>query len=164
LFGVLAGHILRMRRALPERITWLFVTGSLLLASGLICTAWLPINKKLWTDSFALFMAGLDFTVFAIFAWFIDGLGWHKPVKPFVIFGMNAIALYMTAEFVAKILSAVRVDAAGGPISLQKYIYRACFAPLASPPNASLLYSLVFVAVIYAAAYGLYRRGWFLRV
>ena len=58
---------------------WLFVTGSLLLAAGLICTAWLPINKKLWTDSFSLFMAGLDFIVFAIFAWFIDGLGWHKP-------------------------------------------------------------------------------------
>jgi predicted acyltransferase len=160
LFGVLAGQILRLRRELPERTTWLFVTGSFLLAAGLICSAWLPINKKLWTDSFALFMAGLDFTVFAIFAWFIDGLGWHKPARPLVIFGMNAIAVYMVSEFVAEILGVVRV----GPGSLQQYIYRAVFAPLASPPNASLLYSLAFVAVIYAVAYLLYRRGWFLRV
>ena len=43
-------------------------------------------------------------------------------------------------------------------------IYRTCFVPLASPANASLLYSLAFVAVIYAVAYFLYRRGWFLRV
>jgi predicted acyltransferase len=164
LFGVLAGQILRLRRGLAERTTWLFVAGSLLLAAGLICTAWLPINKKLWTDSFALFMAGLDFTVFAIFAWFIDGLGWRKPARPMVIFGMNAIALYMISEGLAELLDAVRVNGAGGKISLQAYIYRAWFAPLASPPNASLLYSLAFVAVVYAAAYGLYRRGWFLRV
>jgi predicted acyltransferase len=164
LFGVLAGQILRLRRGLAERTTWLFVAGSLLLAAGLICTAWLPINKKLWTDSFALFMAGLDFTVFAIFAWFIDGLGWRKPARPMVIFGMNAIALYMISEGLAELLGAVRVNGAGGETSLQAYIYRAWFAPLASPPNASLLYSLAFVAVIYAAAYGLYRRGWFLRV
>ncbi len=160
LFGVLAGRILRLRCGLPERTVWLFVTGSLLLAAGLICTAWLPINKKLWTDSFSLFMAGLDFIVFAIFAWFIDGLGWHRPARPFVIFGMNAIALYMISEGLAEFLDAVRV----GPISLQQQIYRACFVPLASPANASLLYSLAFVAVVYAAAYFLYRRGWFLRV
>jgi predicted acyltransferase len=164
LFGILAGQILRLRRPLAERTTWFFVAGSLLLASGLISTAWLPINKKLWTDSFALFMAGLDFIVFAIFAWFIDGLGWHKPAKPLVIFGMNAIALYMVSEGLAELLEAVRVNAAGGAISLQAYIYRACFVPLASPANASLLYSLAFVAVIYAVAYFLYRRGWFLRV
>jgi predicted acyltransferase len=164
LFGILAGRILRLRRPLAERTTWLFVTGSLLLASGLICTVWLPINKKLWTDSFALFMAGLDFIVFAIFAWFIDGLGWHKPARPLVVFGMNAIALYMVSEGLAEFLDAVRVNAAGGPVSLQAYIYRACFVPLASPANASLLYSLAFVAAIYAVAYFLYRRGWFLRV
>ena len=160
LFGILAGQILRLRRPLAERTTWLFVAGSLLLASGLICTAWLPINKKLWTDSFALFMAGLDFILFAIFAWFIDGLGWHKPARPLVVFGVNAIALYMVSEGLAELLDNVPV----GTLSLQAYIYRACFVPLASPANASLLYSLAFVAVIYAVAYLLYRRGWFLRV
>ncbi len=120
MFGVLAGQILRLRRELPERLVRLFVTGSLLLAAGLICTAWLPINKKLWTDSFSLFMAGLDFIVFAIFAWFIDDQGWRKPARPFVIFGMNAIALYMVSEGLAEFLDAVRV----GPLTLQQSIYR----------------------------------------
>jgi predicted acyltransferase len=160
LFGVLAGQILRLRRELPERLVRLFVTGNLLLAAGLICTAWLPINKKLWTDSFSLFMAGLDFIVFAIFAWFIDEQGWRKPARPFVIFGMNAIALYMVSEGLAEFLDAVRV----GPLTLQQSIYRGWFVPLASPANASLFYSLSFVAVIYLVAYFLYRRGWFLRV
>jgi predicted acyltransferase len=155
LLGVLAGHILRLRRTLAERTTWLFVAGSVLLLAGVICSAWLPINKKLWTDSFCLFMAGLDFTVFAIFLWFVDGQGWRRPVQPLVIFGMNSIVLYMASEGLAEFL-----DAAG----LQQPIYRTVFVPLASPANASLLYSHAFVAVIYVVAYFLYRRGWFLRV
>jgi predicted acyltransferase len=155
LFGVLAGHILRLRRTLAERTTWMFVAGSLLLASGLVCSGWLPINKKLWTDSFCLFMAGLDFTVFALFAWFIDGQGWRRPVKPLVIFGMNSIAVYMVSEGVAEFL-----DAAG----LQKPIYQTVFVPLASPANASLLYSLAFVAAMYLVAWFLHQRRWFLRV
>ena len=155
LFGVLAGHILRLRRTLAERTAWMFTAGSLLLAAGLICTAWLPINKKLWTDSFCLFMAGLDFTVFALFAWLIDGQGRRRAVAPLVIFGMNSIAIYMVSEGVAEFL-----DAAG----LQKPIYQRIFVPLASPANASLLYSLAFVAVMYLVAWLLHRRRWFLRV
>jgi predicted acyltransferase len=100
-------------------------------------------------------MAGLDFIVFAIFLWLIDGQGWRRPVQPLVIFGMNSIALYMASEGLAEALDAA---------SLQQPIYRTVFVPLASPANASLLYSLTFVAVIYLFAYFLYRRGWFLRV
>jgi len=164
LFGVLAGHLLRLRRSLPERMTWLFLAGNLLLAAGAICSYWLPINKKLWTDSFCLFMAGLDFVVFAMFAWLVDGLGWHKPVRPLVILGMNAIAVYMVAEFSAEAISSIRWNAASGHISLQHYLYRTLFAPLASPAIASLLYSLVFTGAMYLVAYAMHRKGWYLRV
>ena len=51
----------------------MFVAGNLLIAAGLIGNTWLPINKKLWSDSFSLFMAGLDFVMFAIFVWLVDG-------------------------------------------------------------------------------------------
>jgi len=43
-------------------------------------------------------------------------------------------------------------------------IYGAVFAPLASPANASLLYSLAFTAIMYVIAYAMYRRRWFIRV
>ena len=38
------------------------------------------------------------------------------------------------------------------------------FVPLASPANASLLYSLAFVAAMFVVACILHRRRWFLRV
>ena len=60
LFGILAGRMLQMKRELSEKALWMLFTGSILIAAGLIVNIWLPINKKLWTASFALFMAGAD--------------------------------------------------------------------------------------------------------
>ena len=80
----------------------------LLLALGLICDTWMPINKKLWTTSFSIFMAGLDFVMFAVFIWLVDRLGHKRPVRPFVILGMNAIAVYMASEMIDVILGSIR--------------------------------------------------------
>jgi predicted acyltransferase len=155
LFGVMAGHILRLRRDLAERTTWLFLAGTLLLAAGAICNHWMPINKKLWTTSFSLFMAGLDFLVFASAVWLVDGLGWRRPVRPFVVLGMNAIAVYMASELIEGSLISFGVK---GPL------YRAVFAPLPlSPYNASLLYALALTGLMFAIAYAMHRRGWILR-
>jgi len=156
LFGIMAGHILRLRRDLPERTVWLFVAGNLLIAAALICNHWMPINKKLWTTSFALFMAGLDFVMFAIAVWLVDARGWRRPVRPFVTLGMNAIAVYMASEFIEGILSTLH---------WREPLYRTVFAPaLASPYNASLLYALVYLSLMFAIAWVLHRKGWILRV
>jgi predicted acyltransferase len=164
LLGIMAGHVLRLRRTLAERSTWLFVAGSLLLTAGLICNTWFPINKKLWTPSFALFMAGLDFQIFAIFLWLVDGVGYKRVVKPLVILGINAIAVYLASEFLDEALSAVHWASGGHVVTLRTWLYDTLFAPLASPMNASLLFAIAYVLLMYLLAYGLYRRGWFLRI
>ncbi len=164
LFGIMAGHILRMKRDLAERTTWMFFAGSLLLAAGLICDIWMPINKKLWTSSFALFMAGLDFILLAISIWWIDGMGRQRVVKPLVVMGMNAIAVYMASELLDIALGSIHVQSGGSNISLHTWLYQNVFAPIASPANASLLYSLAYVGLMFLLAYGMYRRRWFVRV
>jgi predicted acyltransferase len=156
LFGIMAGHILRLRRELSERTTWLFLAGTLLLAAGLVCDHWMPINKKLWTSSFALFMAGLDFLMFATAVWLVDGLGWKRPVRPLVVLGMNAIAVYMASELVEGSLSTFHG---------KEPLYRAVFAPLPFSANIdSLLYALALLALMFAIAYALNRKGWIVRV
>ncbi|MGD0579399.1 MAG: DUF5009 domain-containing protein [Bryobacteraceae bacterium] len=164
LFGMMAGHLLRLPRDLSWRTMRLFFVGNALIALGLICDIWLPINKNLWTSSFSLFMAGLDFVLLAAFIYLIDELGYKRIVRPFVIIGMNAITIYMLSEFLAIALGAIHWHAAAGVVSLQSWLFAHCFAPLASPFNAALLWALAFVLLMYLAAYALYRRNWFIRV
>jgi predicted acyltransferase len=160
LFGILAGGILRSKNSLWERITLLFVPGNALIALALICNQWLPINKKLWTSSFSMFMAGLGFVMLAMFVYFVDLRGFERWLKPFIILGRNAIVVYMLSELLAEVLDDVIVRGA----SLHEWSYRSVFAPIASPENASLMWALSFTFLMFLAAYGLYKRNLIVRI
>ena len=155
LLGIMAGHVLRLKQTLAQRRTRLLIIGGFLIALGLIWNIWLPINKKLWTDSFATFMAGLDFIVLAAFIWLVDERGYTKLVKPFVIVGLNPITVYLASEFLAEALDST---------SAHDYLYSHFYAPIASPMNASLLWALSMVLVMYLLAWFMYARKWFVRV
>jgi predicted acyltransferase len=164
LFGILAGHVLRMKKTLPERTTIMFVAGNALIALGLICDIWLPINKKLWTSSFSLFMAGLDFVLLSFFVYFVDGQGYKRVAKPAVIMGMNAITIYMLSELLAGGMESIRWGTGAAATNLQKWLFATCFAPVASPYNAALLWAVVYTLLMYVAAYAMYKKQWFVRI
>jgi predicted acyltransferase len=155
LLGIMAGHVLRVKQTLTWRRRRLLVIGAFLIALGLVWNIWLPINKKLWTDSFATFMAGLDFAALALFIWIVDERGCQKAVLPLRIVGMNAITIYLASEFLAEFLDAS---------SLHRYTYAHWFAPFASPMNASLLWALAFTLLLYSLGHFMYRRQWFVRL
>jgi predicted acyltransferase len=155
LLGVLAGHILKLGWHINERTQRLIWIGAGLVASGLMLDTWMPINKKLWTPSFTLFMAGIDFMVFGAMLWAIDGRKWIAPFRPAIVMGMNAIAIYLTSEFLITILDITR---------WREAIYQSLFAPLASPVNASFLFALTYTLLHLGLAYVLHRRNWFLKV
>ncbi len=158
LFGILTGMLLRSSRTQSEKTVWLFVAGNALIAAGLVLDPFQPINKSLWTASFSLFMAGMASVGFAFFYWIVDVLGLRRWVRPFVIYGLNAIVVYAASGVLARLMGAIHV----GGESLKAVIFRNLFAPLASPLNASLLYALTDVLVLYAVAYVMYRRNWFI--
>ena len=140
------------------------MVGVLLIAAGLISNTWLPINKKLWTSSFALFVGGLDFVIFAIMVWWVDARGHVRFVKPLVIMGMNAITVYLVSELLETLLNAVHLSSGGHIVTLRDWLFDTLFAPLASPINASLLYAIAYTLLMYGIAYVMYRRRWFVRV
>lgn len=176
LFGILTGHLLRSPKSPETRTAWMFVVGNLLLFLGALMDLALPINKKLWTSSYAVFMAGMAMNCFAVSYWLVDVQGWRKWAKPFAVYGMNAITVFMLAGILGRILPAIKVTgSAGKPIGLQLYLYKTLYEPfaspetapflkfLASPRNASLLWALTYVLGLYLVAYVMYRRKWFLK-
>ena len=84
--------------------------------------------------------------------------------RALVIMGMNAIAVYMASELLDITLGSIHVTSGGSTINLHAWIYQNVFAPPASPANASLLYALAYVGLMFLLAYGMYRRRWFIRV
>jgi len=154
LFGMLAGHVLRARLTTLARMMWLLGGGGLLLVLGLALDPFQPINKNLWTNSYTLLAGGWASIVFGITYWICDvrklGGRWSLP---FVMLGMNAIAVYIFHGLLEDLaaLSGVRTSLFD------------VFARYLNTPNAALAYSLVHVAASLAFAAFLYRRRWFLK-
>jgi predicted acyltransferase len=165
LFGILTGHILRLRLQPADRTTRMFVLGASLMFAGSVMNWWLPINKNLWTSSYSVFMAGLAATVFAFCHWVVDVQNCRRWAKPFVVYGMNAITIFVLAGALARSLGLIRIAAAEGTrVSLSTWIFTHFYVPLAGPKNASLMYAITYVLLFWGIAYFLHRRKLFLKV
>ncbi len=165
LLGVLTGRILQARVAPAEKTAWIFIAGNTLMLAGAVMSLWLPVNKSLWTSSYAVLMAGLAANCFAFCYWVIDVKGWRRWTQPLVAYGMNAILIFVLAGLLAKTTILIKLTGADGkPVSLARVVFETAYLPLASPVNASLLYALTYVALFWGFGSLLYRRGWFVKI
>ena len=165
LFGILCGHLLRSALTVAEKATWMFTAGTALIFAGLLMDPWLPINKNLWTSSFAVFMAGMAFMIFGLCYWLIDGRGYRRWAKPFAIYGMNAITVYVMSGLLGDGMALIQWTGAGGkPVSLHLWVFNEVFLKLANPINASLLFAITHVLVLYLVALLMWRKKWFIRL
>ncbi len=165
LLGGLTGHWLLLPRSVPEKAIGMVTGGILLLAAGQILNNWLPINKGIWTSSFAIFTAGMALVCLAVFCWLMDVKGYRRPATPFQIFGMNAIAAYVLSELLSKSIRTIKVTQGDGTRTrLKTFIFDNLFAPLASSKLASLIFALTFVFLMFLVVWGMWRKRLFLKV
>ena len=159
LAGVLAGHWLRAAGNHRRAAAGLAAAGTLATAAGLVWGVWFPINKSLWTSSYALFTAGLALVALAACHWLIEVGGRRGWTPPFVAFGVNALALFFLSTLVARLLVVLKASVEGGrAVTFQTLVFERVFAPLASPENASLAYAVTTVLAWLAVMWVLYRK------
>jgi predicted acyltransferase len=164
LLGVLAGMWLGAAAPASGKAVRLVLVGVAGAAAGLLWDQVFPINKNLWTSSYAVFTAGAAAIVLGGLLWIIDARGWRAWTPPFVILGTNAITLFVVSGLLVKTLALIRVGRVdGGSVALSRYVYAAWYAPLAAPKTASLLYALTHLLVLFGLLAWLYRRRIFLK-
>ncbi len=156
LLGLQTGKWLRSARSLASKATGMAIAGVVLFLAGEFFNTWFPINKKLWTSSFVLVTAGLALLVLALSYWVLDIKRWRGFwTKPFLIFGMNAIAAYVCAAFMSHLLGATGAG---------EWLYGRLIQPYFNPANASLAFALVFVFFCWVPMWILYRKKIFLKI
>ena len=95
LLGVISGALLRSPRKQYEKVSLLFIAGLGCIIGGWLWNLFFPINKSLWTSSYVLFTGGLAMQFLALCYWLVDMKEYRRWAKPFVVFGVNAIALFV---------------------------------------------------------------------
>jgi predicted acyltransferase len=164
--GILCGHWLRQKKEDNDKVASMFFFGVVLVTIGWMWNFWFPINKSLWTSSYVVFTAGMALCFLGFCYWLIDIKGYRSWTKPFVIFGVNALALFVGSGLMARIMGLIRLQGAepGKDISLQGWIFNDVFLPFAEPINASLAYAICFILVWLFLMWLLYRKNIYIKV
>ena len=165
LLGVLAGERLRSAAPASRKIVELLAAGAAGAAAGLAWGAVFPVNKSLWTSSYAVLMSGLAAVALAASIAVIDVAGLRKWAAPFVWLGRNAIAAFLVSSLTAVALIAIRIPGPGGQSrSLWTAAYRTFFDRFADPRLGSLAFALAYLA-LWIGVFGLlYRKKVFVKV
>ena len=162
LAGVLAGHWLRAGRPEARVAAGLAAGGAVTAALGWLWGLSFPVNKPLWTSSYALLMAGLAALALAACYWVIEVRARRAWAAPFALLGVHALLLFFLSSLIAKLLIIIRVGA-GGP-RLHAWLFDHLFAPWAAPVNASLAYALAYVLLWWGLIRAIDRAGLRLRL
>ena len=166
LLGVLAGGWVAAGRSPKAVAAGLAVAGLAAAVLGAGWGLWFPINKALWTSSYALFTAGLAAVTLSGCYWLVEARGFRRWAWPFAWFGVNALALFFLSTLAAKVLLLVRV----GPEAtrLHAWLFERLFAPWAASLNTSLAsvslaWALAYVLIWWGAMWLMFRLGLRLR-
>jgi predicted acyltransferase len=169
LCGVLAGHWIRRVRDDYEKVAGMFAAGVVCVILGWAWNPWFPINKPLWTSSYVLFTTGWALLLLALCYWLIDIKGYRRWSLPFVVFGVNALAVFVLTGLAARAMTLrewwnlPRPDGTRGA-TLQGYLYQNLFASWLPPTNASLAYAVCFVLAWLGLMAVLYRKKIYIKV
>ena len=146
LTGVLTGWFLRSDKPKVEKTMWLLLIGNLGLLAGWTFDTWFPMNKSIWTSSYVIYTSGMALIFLGICYYTIEVLNWRKWTKPFVLYGMNSITVFMLSGFVGRLMAIIKfTNDDGTKTSLATLLYNALFTSWLPPMTASLTWAFTWI-------------------
>jgi heparan-alpha-glucosaminide N-acetyltransferase len=150
LFGVWAGNLIRSPRPRAQQLR--ILTGGMIaaFALGLLISPVVPINKWLWTASYALYTTGWSILGLLLFYVLVEVFGVRRPMFLLTVVGMNSLLVYGVGEILRGWINTSVMVFTGG------FKFVGTLAPVVQ--------SCVVLCIIWYLTYWLYQRKVFLRV
>jgi predicted acyltransferase len=173
LLGVAAGRWLLThvaRQAGPERpagrLAPLIAAGVSAIGAAYLWSFTLPLNKALWSPSFALLSCGVATLCLVLFVR-LDARRGAGALAPLMWLGTNPLAIYFSSELVSNLLQRPLFSVSGHGLAPKDWFYWSVLVPRfhdAGGPRSSLGYALLYT-LLWVGVAGLMRwRGIRVRV
>lgn len=169
LIGFMCGSMIMSTSDNRERITRLFIVGTILTFAGFLLNYGMPINKKIWSPTFVLTTCGLASSFLGLLIWIIDIRGHRRWCRFFEAFGVNPLFMYCLGAILSIVIGTVRVPWSGvesGMISIKGWCYQAVLMPLCGDDAtlASLFFALLFVMLNWLIGLILYKKHIYIKI
>lgn len=161
LIGFWAGMKMMEVKDINMRVNRLFIIGAVLMFLGFLFDYAIPINKKLWTPTFAVVTCGLASTLLALLIWIIDIKGYKKWCRFFEAFGINPLFMYVLGGVLGILFATIKFDGT----SIKTFIYNDfLLSMLGDATLASCLYAIIFIAINWCIGYILYKNKIYIKI
>jgi len=158
--GMLTGAVLLSKQSMDKKVIQLFFGGFVSFVIGIVWSWDFALNENIWSPSFVMVTSGLAASVLASLLYVVDILQYAKWAQFGVIYGMNAIAVYVLADILALLFYGLPI----GGASLNEHFFECCTTWAFQPKVASMLYALLFVGINFVPACFLYRKKIFIKL
>jgi predicted acyltransferase len=158
--GLMAGHLLLSKRTSHEKSILLLVSGFIAVCLGYLWGLTFPVNKNLWSSSYVMVTSGLASLLLGTMYYIVDIRNYTGGTKAGIIFGANAIAIYVVSDVISIIFYSMQF----GTASLSQHFMAGLTSAGFAPELASMLYAIIFVLINFCIAYILYKKKIFIRL
>ena len=158
--GMLVGRLMQLPISASLKLNYLFTAGIAGAAAGYLVGLSFPVNENLWTSSFVLVTSGFACLVFGAFYFIADELGYRKWCIPGVVFGANAITVYVLGDLFALFFYSFHISGQ----TLNEHAVNTMVRAGMLPELASWLYALAYVVILFIPAVIMYRKKIFIKL
>jgi len=155
LLGFYCGKLIKTKQQVDQKALAVFALGTVCVIAGYLLSYGLPLNKRIWSPSYVFMTCGLAAMLQALFMYIIDIKQKKNWTTFFCIFGVNALALYVSSDLIAILF---------GHFGINTFIYDALHAVIPAVKWASLAYALTFVGINFLIGYILWKRKIFIKL
>jgi predicted acyltransferase len=157
--GYFTGRFLQEKGHSYETIAKLMLGGAACLFIALCWNELFPINKKLWTSSFAVLTVGLDLMILAILIYLIDIVRKQRWTYFFEVFGKNTLFIYLLSEVGVILLYTFQVSNE----SAYSWVYLSLFQKVGDY-FGSLLFALSWMLICWLVGYAMDKKKVYIKV
>jgi predicted acyltransferase len=160
IMGILTGKIILSDISQDRKVIRIFLYGLAACILGYIWSWDFPLNKNLWTSSYVLLTGGMAMVILAAGIHLVDTLKYYKFARIGMVFGANAITVYVLADLFAFVFYHLPVAGAG----LNEHFVALADHSFFSYDFLSMIYALLFTGINFIPAYLLYRKKIYIKL
>ncbi len=158
--GYFAGVFIRKNGNNTNTVYKLIGVGVVFLLLALLWDNAFPINKPIWTSSFVLYTVGWDLILIAVLMLLIEVFQVKKWTYFFEVFGKNPLFIYALSGMIVKLFHVIYINGE----KIHTHIYQSFYTQLFNNYNASLLYAVSYMLLLWLVGLYLDKKRIYIKV
>ncbi|RYY32329.1 MAG: DUF1624 domain-containing protein [Sphingobacteriaceae bacterium] len=158
--GYAAGKFIQKNGNNINTVIRLAAAGMVLIIAAQLWNIAFPINKPIWTSPYVFQTVGLGLIVLSVLMLIIEISGYKKWTYFFTVFGKNTLFIYALSGMLIGLFYIIPV---GGTV-LGSWIYENIMLKIFSGKNASLLFAVSYMLLLWLIGYVMDKKRIYIKV